>query len=143
MKTVSHDKLKSAAAGVFSGRRILAAYAYGSRINGRPRPDSDLDIGYYLFPPESAFGLPIKEEMTMAADLSAELGVDVDLRNLDRASLEMRGRILEEGIRIYSGDEVLRVSLERTTLSYYHDYKEVFRNMHEIRMRAKAKRGTV
>jgi predicted nucleotidyltransferase len=133
------SRLRSAAAQVFQGRRVLAAYAFGSRIQGRPRPDSDLDIGYYLFPDQDP--LPVGEEMTMAADLSAALGLEVDLRGLDRAPLETRGRILEEGVRIHSGDDVLRVSLERSTLSFYHDYKDVFRHMHEVRLRNRAKHG--
>ena len=140
MDVAFQRKLRMVAAAVFSKHPILAAYAYGSRIQGRPRPDSDLDVGYYLFPDMSAKGLPIRQEMSMAADLSERLGVEVDLRDLDDAPLELRGRVLEEGYRIYSGDDVLRVSLERTTLSFYHDYKDVFRNMHEVRLRSKAKR---
>ncbi len=81
--------------------------------------------------------------MKMAADLSAALRLEVDLRSLDQAPLEMRGRILEEGVRIYSGDDVLRVSLERSTLSFYHDYKDVFQHMHDVRLRNQAKRGGV
>jgi hypothetical protein len=46
-----------------------------------------------------------------------------------------------KGLRIYSGDDVQRVSLERTTLSFYHDYKDVFRNMREERLRGKARKG--
>jgi predicted nucleotidyltransferase len=132
-------RLRSAAASTFPAHRILAAYAYGSRISGRPRPDSDLDIGYYLFP--EADPLPVKTEMTLAADLSSVAGLEIDLRCLDRAPLEARGRVLETGVRIYSGDDVLRVSLERATLSYYHDYKDVFRHMHEVRLRSRARRG--
>ncbi len=141
MDTILQHRLRAAAVAVFSGRPILAAYAHGSRISGRPRPGSDLDIGYYLLPDRVEQGLTIREEMAMAADLSEKLSLDVDLRSLDHASLELRGRILEEGVRIYSGDEVLRVSLERTILSFYHDYKDTFRRMHEIRLRRKATRG--
>jgi len=121
MDVAFQRKLKTIAAAVFSMHPILAAYAYGSRIQGRPRPDSDLDVGYYLLPDMFAKGLPIRQEMSMAADLSEQLGMEVDLRNLDDAPLELRGRVLEEGCRIYSGDDVQRVSLERTTLSFYHD----------------------
>jgi predicted nucleotidyltransferase len=135
------SRLRSAAAQVFHGHRVLAAYAFGSRIHGRPRQESDLDIGYYLFPGQDP--LPVGREMTMAADLSVVLGLEVDLRSLDRAPLETRGRILEEGVRIYSGDDVARVSLERSTLSFYHDYKDVFRHMHEVRLKNRARRGAV
>ena len=50
-------------------------------------------------------------------------------------------RVLEEGVRIYSGDDVRRVGLERDLLGRYHDYKEVFERMHAERLRALAARG--
>jgi predicted nucleotidyltransferase len=134
-------RLRPAAARAFDRHRVLAAYAYGSRISGRPRPDSDLDIGYY--PLDARNPLSVRDEMTIAADLSAELGLEVDLRNLADAPLEARGRILEEGVRIHSGDEPGRVALERATLSFYHDYKEIFVRMHEERLRIRARRGAV
>jgi Na+-driven multidrug efflux pump len=37
--------------------------------------------------------------------------------------------------------DILRVGLERTILSTYHDYKEVFHRMHETRLRNKASAG--
>lgn len=122
-----------AATAAFHGTPIVLAYAYGSRLSGRPRPDSDLDIGYYQNPPKPA--LSLREEMILATRLSEKTDLDVDLRNLADAPLELRGRILEEGRRVYCADEVFRVNLERRTLSTYHDYKDVFRQMHEERLR--------
>jgi len=54
------------------------------------------------------------------------------------APLELRGRVLEDGGRIYSGDAARRVALERHTLSRYHDYKAEYAAMHERRLRATA-----
>jgi len=136
-------KVKAAAVVVFAGRPILAAYAHGSRVAGRPHDSSDLDIGCFLLPDHSERGLSIAEEMAMAGELSNKLGLEVDLRILDGTSLEVRGRVIEEGVRVYSGNDELRVGLERSTLSFYHDYKDVFRRMHEVRLEAKAKRGPV
>jgi len=48
METALLERLRAAAAAVFPGSPVLAAYAYGSRVSGRPRPGSDVDIGYYL-----------------------------------------------------------------------------------------------
>ena len=79
--------------------------------------------------------------MVLAADMSKEIGFQVDLRNLAGAPLELRGRVLEEGIRIYSGNDSRRVDLECDILARYHDYKDVFRQMHEIRLRKTAERG--
>jgi predicted nucleotidyltransferase len=134
-------RLRAAAERLFRTGPVLAAYAYGSRISGRPRPTSDLDIGYYLQGYRLGQVLPLREELRLASALSDDVGLEVDLRNLADAPLEVRGRVLEEGVRIYSGDDVARVELERDLLARYHDYKEAFQRMHETRLRALAARG--
>jgi predicted nucleotidyltransferase len=134
------ERLRQAVESRFPGHGILVAYAYGSRVAGRPRPDSDLDVGYYLAG-EKREALPIAVEMLLASDLSRDLGCEVDLRYLGEAPLELRGRVLEEGVRLFSSDDVERVGLERDTLSRYHDYKDVYLRMHEIRLRRIAERG--
>ena len=53
---------------------------------------------------------PISED-SMAGELSNKLGLEVDLRILDGTSLEVRGRVIEEGVRVYSGNDELRVGL--------------------------------
>jgi predicted nucleotidyltransferase len=133
--------LERAAAGAFETLPVLAAYVFGSRVAGTPRPDSDLDIGYYLDGYRRGERLSLGEEMRLAARLSAAAGLAVDLRNLGEAPLELRGRVLEEGVRIYSGDAAARVALERELLARYHDCKDAFRRMHAIRLRAVAERG--
>lgn len=117
---------------VFNDTPIQLAYAYGSRVHGRPRPDSDLDIGYYL--PLTKPRLSVRQELALAVAIGETLGVEVDLRDLRRAPLELRGRILEQGKRVYCADDVARVSLERDTLSRYHDYKPEFAAMHRLRL---------
>ena len=135
------ERLKGVARDLFRARSVLAAYVFGSRVSGTPRSDSDLDVGYYLEEYRRGDGLPIAEEMRLASELSAAVGLNVDLRNLASAPLELRGRVLEEGVRIYSGDPVARVTLERELLGRYHDYKEIFEQMHAMRLRVVAERG--
>ncbi len=103
-------ELRKAAAVHFTGCGVLAAYAYGSRVAGNPRADSDLDVGYYPLP--GSQGLPLPVEMLLAAKLTEALGVGVDLRNLAEAPLELRGAVLEDGVRVFSSNEELRVDLE-------------------------------
>jgi predicted nucleotidyltransferase len=134
-------RLRETGGRLFASRGILVAYVFGSRISGRPRPDSDLDVGYYVDDHGSGTGLPLRDEMLLAADLSDAVGMDVDLRSLAAAPLELRGIVLEEGARIYSGDDSKRVDLERDLLARYHDYKDVYRQMHEIRLEQIAARG--
>ena len=137
------ETLRIAARRLFRGGPVLAAYAFGSRVAGNPRADSDLDVGYYLRGyRRRGEQLPIREEMLLAAELTVAAAIEVDFRNLADAPLELRGRVLEEGVRIYSGDDAERVALERDLLSRYHDYKDTFRRMHRIRLRRFAVQGS-
>ncbi len=128
-------QMKRAAEKIFRNTRVLAAYAYGSRIAGNYLPESDLDIGYYPFHYKQTKQLSISAEMMLAADLSDELELNVDLRNLNDAPLELKGKVLEEGIRIYSADEAKRIALETYILKRYHDCKEAYIRMHEVRLK--------
>jgi predicted nucleotidyltransferase len=141
MDTTVVERLRAAASRLFHGGPVLAAYAYGSRIWGRPLPTSDLDVGYYLTGYRTGQSLSLRDELLLASALSDEVGLEVDLRNLADAPLDVRGRVLEEGVRIYSGDDVARVGLERDLLGRYHDYKDAYLRMHEVRLRALAARG--
>jgi predicted nucleotidyltransferase len=134
-------RLCAAAASVFARVPVLVAYAYGSRVHGRPRPGSDLDVGYFHCGHRNGVTLSMREEARLASALSDAVGMDVDLRDLGAAPLELRGRVLEDGIRVYSADEAERVALERYILAHYHDYKDTFRRMHELRLRRLAERG--
>ncbi len=109
-------KLYGAARRAFSDGPVLVAYAFGSRVSGRPMPGSDLDVGYYHCGHRRGETLPLGEEMRLADALSTEIGWDVDLRNLADAPLDFRGRVLEEGVRIFSANDEERVALERELL---------------------------
>ena len=134
------EKLKAGAV-IFHDTGILAAYAYGSRIAGTPRPDSDLDVGYFMTSCQNRGPLSLYDEMRLADALSRLIGIEVDLRDLGEAPLELRGRAIEEGVRIFSADDVARVALERDLLARYHDYKDEFRRMHDLRLRRLAESG--
>ena len=134
MNDATLRQLREAARSRFAGTRIVLAYAYGSRVKGVARAESDLDIGYYLRDRTNHAPLPLQDEMRLADALSRVMGCAVDLRNLDGAPLELRGRVLEEGGRIFCADECERVTIERTLLGRYHDYKPAFTEMHKVRL---------
>jgi predicted nucleotidyltransferase len=133
--------LISAADECFARHPILAAYAHGSRISGNPRPASDLDVGSEPLDCLAGASFSVEQVMLLASNLSDRVAIEVDLRHLGDAPLESRGRVLEEGVRIYSGNDVARVALERDTLGRDHDYKDVYRSMHELRLKRIAERG--
>jgi len=141
MDRITEESLIAAATATFEASDVFLAYAFGSRVTGRSRPVSDLDVGYYLTDYRYHAPLSIRAEKDMAVVLSDRLGVEVDLRDLGRAPLEFRGRVLEQGVRIYCSDEVQRVGLERDLLGRYLDYKPKFQQMHELRLKAFANVG--
>ena len=132
------DRASQACADVFRGTPVFLAYAYGSRIEGGMTPASDLDIGYYLATPGA---LPVAEEMILADRLSRRLGVDVDLRNLGKAPLEWRARVLERGCRLHCTDETARVTLERELMVRWFDERPRMQCFHEARLTSFAAAG--
>lgn len=133
------DTLRQASRDVFPGTPVFLAYGFGSRIAGHALPGSDLDVGYYLDEYGDNARLSVRDEMLLAVRLSDATRCNVDLRNLGCAPLELRGRVLEEGVRVYCSDEKRRVNLERDLLGRYHDYKPSFAAMHAFRLSSVAR----
>jgi len=103
---------------ILGGEGIRFAYLFGSRAAGTAHARSDADIA--VMPPRP-LGLLERERLVLG--LVRALGVpDVDLIALDRASLELRGRVVQEGRPIYSADEPARVAFEVRTRSEYFDF---------------------
>jgi uncharacterized protein len=89
-----------------SGARF--AYLYGSHASGQYRTDSDIDIAAY-------FG----DRPPNAFDILMPPGVD--LLVLDRAPLELAGRVAAGGRLLFDDDPVNRVRWEATTRKIYFD----------------------
>lgn len=135
------QRARAAAEELLPAFDVLAAYAYGSRVSGTPRPDSDLDVGYFLRGYRQGVRLSLRDELVLADRFSDRVGVDVDLRDLGDAPLEVRGPVLEEGLRVFSGDYDERVELEADTYSRYHDYKAELEELGRVRLQRIASRG--
>jgi predicted nucleotidyltransferase len=93
---------------VLAAHDVTVAYLFGSRAEGRARPDSDHDVAV-LFGRDD---LPLDATERLAADLAAVLGTRVDVVDLARAGLELRGRVAEAGRLLYSADDAVRVRFE-------------------------------
>ena len=133
--------LREAAQRSFARTSVFLAYAFGSRVWGAPRNNSDLDVGYYLFPQAQTDCLILQEDLLVAGELSDAIGIEVDLRCLARAPLQLRGHVLESGRRIYCADDVARVNAERDLLGQYHDYKAEFEQWRRLRFASMARRS--
>ncbi|WP_293058603.1 nucleotidyltransferase domain-containing protein [Mycobacterium sp.] len=84
------------------------AYLHGSRASNTARPTSDIDIAAY-------FGA----DPPQAFDVLLPAGVD--LLVLDRAPLELAGRVALHGRLLFESDPAARVVWEATTRKIYLD----------------------
>ncbi len=99
---------------------VATVYLHGSRVRGTARPDSDADVAVLLRP--GAGVLPLLRREDLAARLAADLdGADVDLTVLDEAPLELRARVIREGVVVFRDDEPRRVAFEVDTQSRWFD----------------------
>lgn len=116
---------------------IRFAYLFGSRATGNATAHSDADIAIM---PSAA--LSLRDQARLATQLAEALGVpEVDLLSLDRARLELRGRVVQEGKLIYSRDEPARVAFEVRTRSAYFDYLPTLRRLQDAYLRRVAEHG--
>jgi predicted nucleotidyltransferase len=112
---------------ILSRSDVRFAYLFGSRAAGACRADSDADIAIM---PGRELGLLERERL--ARELAEALHVpDVDLVQLDRVRLELRGRVVQQGRPIYSADEPARVDFHARTLSEYLDFLPTLRRLQE------------
>lgn len=126
-----------AVADLLAGAGVRFAYLFGSRAVGGERESSDADVA--VMPGRE---LELRERARLADGLSRALGVsEVDLVLLDGASLELRGRAVQEGRLIFSADEPARVAFEVRTRSEYLDYLPTLREHSRRYLRQVAERG--
>jgi uncharacterized protein len=89
---------------------VRIAYLYGSRASGRPRPDSDIDIGVLLDAPSPGVESAVADALAAASGLG---GIEVTV--LDELPIRFLGRVLRSRIVLYSRDEPGRVAWESLT----------------------------
>jgi uncharacterized protein len=84
------------------------AFLYGSRASRTHRPESDIDVAAY-------FGGDAPQSFAVL------LPPEVDLLILDRAPLELAGRVAVGGELLFDADPVARVRWQATTRKIYFD----------------------
>ena len=98
---------------------VVAAYVFGSQIEGHSDPMSDLDLGV-LFGEQ---GKSIMEILSLQADLQGVCNqIPLDLIVLDKARNSVAFDAITRGKLIYSTDENLRLRFEENVLRIYHDF---------------------
>jgi len=112
---------------ILAEQPVMLAYLYGSVVDGSASSVSDVDIalvfepGRLLSPYER-----MRREIHIAAETEDRCGFrEADVRSIDNAPLTVQGRVLTEGILLYSRDEDFRVQYEVYTRKLYFDFLPV------------------
>lgn len=117
-------------------RGVTIAYLFGSRAEGTAREGSDHDLAL-LFTREPTLG----DLGALQADLVALSGTPVDLVELDRATLELRAKVVQEGRLLFSDDEPRRVAFETATRSRWFDFRPTLEALSRAYLRRVAAEG--
>jgi len=121
---------------VFVGTPVLFAYFYGSHATGLPHQFSDLDIGIFVGDVNEKECLELELSLGLSIDEKLDHRVQSDVRILKYLPLVFVGRILEEGVLIYSRDEDKRIDFETRVRKAYFDFLPVI-HQHREAYRAK------
>ncbi len=104
---------------------VLAAYLFGSRAQGRARPQSDVDIAV-LLREDLDSEARLFRRLSLGDALEQRLGRPVDLVVLNDAPLRLRHQVLRHGKLIFERDREARVEFEVRTGKLYADMKPVY-----------------
>jgi predicted nucleotidyltransferase len=103
---------------------VSFAYLFGSRAGGKPqpRPDSDVDVAVWLDTPPSRL---TDEAIRLSGEMSRELGLTVDVVDLNRAPILLRDQVFRKGRLVFERDRPQRVRFESRTLVEGIDFERV------------------
>ncbi len=107
---------------------VAAGYLLGSAVEGRLRPDSDVDLAVL---PTSREGIPIPERLRLVAELSQVAGRIVDLGILSTASLVYAKEAVAHGRLVFDRDPLATARFAMYALSMYASLQEARREVLE------------
>ncbi len=100
---------------------VLFTYIFGSYARNEQHPSSDLDIGIYLKEP---FDTTADLLMTLNFEISQIIeGIEIDVRILNKGSLEFLFKVITDGLLLFSIDDVKRMQFEKSVFFGYLDFK--------------------
>lgn len=108
---------------LFKKRKVVFAYLFGSQVEGKTGPLSDIDVAVYLdekIPSQECFDLKLKI-LGGLMDIFKTDNIDVVI--LNEAPPLLSHRILKEGKLVFSSDEKKRLGFETKAVMQYLDWK--------------------
>jgi len=119
------DALIAESPGIFKKQLILFAYLYGSHATGFVHPFSDIDIAIFVEDHAIKEGLELELALSLQIDQKLNCRAKSEVRIVNFLPLTVKGKIVTEGIRIYSANESERVNFEKSVLGAYFDFRPV------------------
>jgi len=101
---------------------LVALYLFGSCVNGKTRPLSDIDIAILISSENNDCYLETKVLMDLMTVLKTE---KVDLVNLNEAPLHIQYGVLRNKKVIFSSDNTKRIDFETKVIKEYLDFKHI------------------
>lgn len=98
---------------------LQGVYLFGSYVDNSMRPESDIDIAFL-----TSANISKVEKWRIQESLASVLDRNIDLVDLNEASVILRTEIVEKGKRIYTANVFACESFEVTTYSLYSDLNE-------------------
>jgi len=117
------------------------AYLYGSTTTGQTTPFSDVDIALVVdegLSPYERLKLTLRLQLDLAdrCDIS-----NVDVRIINDAPLVFQGRVVCDGILVYSREEQERIEFEVGTRLQYFDYLPIHKRLQDAFLADLRERG--
>ena len=106
---------------------IQAAYLFGSRVRGREKKKSDLDLAVV-----STQNISGWERIEMETDLSNQIGVDVDLVIFHQANPLLQHQILKHGRLIMEKSRPERIRQETWARYEYLDTRHLHKELGDL-----------
>lgn len=119
------EKIKRKLKEILVKHAVVAAYVFGSRVDGYSDAESDLDLGV-LFREKD---VPMGRILALQADLQNIVSpIKVDLIILKKARNNVAFNAISNGVVLFSTDEKYRLDFEENVFRIYHDFAP-FMNM--------------
>ena len=129
MKTIDVEKtiesLVSQAPKILRHHPVLFAYLYGSYASKIVHPFSDFDIGIYTEEMSIRDILDLELSLSLTFDEKLDAHGRSEVRIINEFPLSVKGKIVTDGVLIYSRDEEKRIDFETAVRKSYFDFLPV------------------